>query len=1445
MLPKIKTLTLVCLLLVLSANSLLAQVVANAGVNQTICAGGTATIGGTPTATGGVPPYTYIWSPVVGLSSDTVANPMVSPNVTTIYTVTVTDATPHTATASVTITVNPVPQIDSFHIVNVGCNDSATGSICAYASGADGPFTYHWSNGSTNQCITHLIAWSYYSVTVTNSLGCSTIVDTAVSQPAPMTVSFTDVNVTCNGQSNGSINTIVSGGVPPYEFEWSNGAFNIQEMPNLSYGIYGLTIIDANACSITNSTTITQPSALHDSIAVTNVSCFGGSNGSACNYVTGGTPGYNYYWADGANTSCTLGVPTGIYSVTVTDANGCTATASGSITQPALITQTDSVGNASCINVFDGTITVTASGGTRPYLYSVNGGTLQSSNLFTGLAAGTYAVQVTDNAGCSNTAEAVINITYSVTGGFVSQTGISCYGGSDITIVQLTGGISPYQYSINGTVFQPSGEFIGLTAAEYVFTARDSRGCTAFIPDTITQPAALNINVSTTGTHILPDTAGLLVNGGTGPYSVTWGDGQNSNLPGDTASHIYHTTGIYTITVNDAHSCGATYTLQADTTLPLIANAGSNATICLYNPAVLGGNPTATGGTPPYTYTWSDGLPAIANPTVWPGLNHTYTLTVTDANSVSATSSVTITVGPGLNAAFAVSSSTCLGSSVNFTDQSTPPAGVTAWSWDFGNGTTSNVQNPINTFVTGGIYPVTLTVSNGVCNADTTINVTINQAPLATFTATSPVCEGQNSTLTYTGNASVNATYTWNFDGATIASGTGQGPYQVNWSTGGTKSPTLVVTDLGCTSTPTTQEVVVNPLPGITLTPDTSVACGGSITLTASGAATYTWTPAAGLNSTSTATVVATPTSNTTYIVTGSSSGCSATDSVTVTITGLQIDSIIATSARCYGDTTSICAYATGTGTLQYAWNNAASSSCISTIIAGTYIVTVTNGTTCSAMASATVLLLTTLHNTIETANITCSLCDSASGGTTPYNYLWSNSVTSQCITGLANGTCITWVTDANGCYVMDTATFTNNLHFQALTPDTNAVPDSVSLTMNGGTAPYTVIWGDGQSSNEIDSTAMHIYSASGVYYVILQDSFGCGTYYRVDAGCTDQCIWPGDANYDGVVNNLDLLSIGVGYDTTGPVRINPTINFIPQYCPLWADTLLGGVNYKHVDCNGDGIINADDTSAVVLNYSLTHVRGGGGTGWKADDPALYITTSPDTVGDGQILTATLSLGSQALPVTNAYALAFTYNFDPLVVDTTDVNFTFGNSWLFSAGNHINITKSFYPEGQMQVAITRINHIAMSGSGPIATVSMKITTGNINGKNLMYYTMNNFISGLTVIDNEGHVLAVNAGFDSAEVAFSPTNVIEVKNTNTQVQIFPNPASDQLNILSAQSDIEEITIFYLAGQQVIHQNMQAGNYSVINVSELSDGVYIIKLKTGAQEYYSRFVKTAAK
>ncbi len=413
------------------------------------------------------------------------------------------------------------------------------------------------------------------------------------------------------------------------------------------------------------------------------------------------------------------------------------------------------------------------------------------------------------------------------------------------------------------------------------------------------------------------------------------------------------------------------------------------------------------------------------------------------------------------------------------------------------------------------------------------------------------------------------------------------------------------------------------------------------------------------------------------------------------------------------------------------------------------------------------------------------------------------------------------------------------------MAPDSNSVPDSVSLIIHGGRLPYSIIWGDGQANNLPDSAGMHIYNTAGIYVDTITDGNGCKTTYRTDAGCTDQCVWPGDANYDGLVDNNDLLAIGLGYDTTGYARINPTINFVPQYCQSWADTLIGAINYKHVDCNGDGTISANDTSAIMLNYSLIHARGGSGGIWKIDAPALYIKTSPDTIADGQILTATLSLGNAAMPVANVYALAFTYNFDPLVVDTTDVQLNFGNSWLFGTGDHINISKNFYHQGQIQAAATRIDHINRSGYGAIATVSMKITTGNINGKNLQYYFMNNFISKLTVIDNEGHILVVNAGTDSAVVSYTPTGISPVKNADAGIQIFPNPASDQLNILSGRSEIEEVTIVDLPGQQVIHQNRKAGNYSVIDIAELSAGVYLINLKTATEEYHSRFVKVGAK
>ena len=1383
MLTKIKTLALVCLFIVSGTNTLLAQVFATAGVNEIVCAGGTVTIGGSPTATGGVPPYTYAWAPGVGLSSTTVPDPQASPTVTTTYTVTVTDGNAQTATAAVTVTVNESPQIDSLHIVNVSCNDSATGSVCVYASGG-GSFTYVWSNTGTGQCINHLASGTY-TVTVTNAAGCSITAGATVSQPAPLTATFTNTNVTCNGQSNGNINAIVTGGLAPYEYEWSNGAFNVVTLQSITSGLYSLTIVDANGCTISNSTSVTQPAALHDSIVVTNVSCFGGNNGSLCNLLTGGTPPYTFTWSNAQASACITALQAGIYTTTVTDNNGCTATGSATVSQPAVAFQLDSI----------------------------------------------------------------------------SVTDVSCNGGFNGALcAYVTNGATPYTYIWSNSATTQC--ITSLSTGIWTTTVEDANGCSVSGSATITQPQALTLNVTGTSDNALPDTATLVATGGTVPYTVTWGDGQNSNLTGTSGSHIYSTAGIDTITLTDAHGCNTTYSLLVDSVPPLIANAGANATICLYNNIILGGNPTATGGTPPYAYLWSDGVTSTANPVTAPSMNHTYTLTVTDANSVSATSSITVTVGPALNSAFSAPA-TCLSNATAFTDLSTPAANISAWSWDFGDGATSTTENPSHTFATAGTYPVTLAVTNGQCTADTTISISISALPTSPFTATSPACIGQNSTITFTGTASANATFTWNFDGATISSGTGAGPYEVNWSTGGTKNVTLSIIDGGCTSLLTTEPIAVNPTPGLALQSDATICNGGSVMLTASGAVSYTWSPATGLNSSNTATVIAGPAVTTTYTVTGSSSGCSATASVIVNVSRLT-DSLDTHNVSCTGTGDgSICAYITGgTTPYTYVWSNGFNSACITSLSPAIYNLTVTDANGCTADTFVSIsqpvnnLQLTPdSHVNLCSADSNSTLCATVTGGTQPYTYQWKyyypwnnyqGTASTACLSSVKGGDYWYVVTDANGC--TDSFYYSipqvSQLNLLVAAPDTNAVPDSISILISGGRLPYAAFWGDGQTSNLADSTGTHIYNAGGVYTDSIKDGNGCVLTFTIDAGCTDQCVWPGDANYDGVVDNNDLLAIGLGYDTTGPARLNPTINFIPQYCASWADTLTGAINYKHVDCNGDGIINATDTNAILLNYSLVHPRGGGSGGWKAEDPALYITTSPDTISDGQILTATLSLGNQALPVSGTYALAFTYNFDPLVVDTTDVQFTVGNSWLFGAGDHINISKNFYQQGQVQAAITRIDHANRSGYGPIATISMKITTGNINGKNLQYYLMKNFISNLTVIDDKGNVTGVNEGTDSAVISYLPTSIIPV-NPAAHIQIFPNPASDQLNVVSGLSEIEEITIVDLTGQQVIHQNMQAGNYSVIDISQLSAGVYLIKLKTAKDEYHSRFVKAGVK
>jgi hypothetical protein len=325
------------------------------------------------------------------------------------------------------------------------------------------------------------------------------------------------------------------------------------------------------------------------------------------------------------------------------------------------------------------------------------------------------------------------------------------------------------------------------------------------------------------------------------------------------------------------------------------------------------------------------------------------------------------------------------------------------------------------------------------------------------------------------------------------------------------------------------------------------------------------------------------------------------------------------------------------------------------------------------------------------------------------------------------------------------------------------------------------------------------------------------------------------------VVNNLDLLPIGVAYGDTGYARISPTINWVGQYCQNWPQFEADSANYKHIDCDGNGTVNSSDTDAIVLNYSLTHTRGGAGQTWRSNAPALVISMNYDTLYDSQTVVATLSLGNALNIASNVYGLAFTFNYDPLVVDSNYVSMIFTSTWLYGTGDHMALARIDSASGMIEAAVTRIDHQTRTGDGVIGQVNMKITTGNINGKDYSYYNFRCFVSNVTVIDNHGNVIPVNAGYDSAFVSYIPTGITGVGAEQAGIHIFPNPAADKLHISSDKDAISQWQIIDVMGNIVGEHQGLMGKLSTIDVSLLSAGTYVINITTGGEEVHGRFVK----
>ena len=347
------------------------------------------------TVSGGTAPYTYLWSPNGATTQD------LSQLTAGTYTVTVTDAVQQTATLSVTLTQPPQLQLPAT-VTDVACFGGATGSIDLSVSGGIAPYTYVWTpNGETTQDLSGLAA-GIYTVTVTDAIGCTASTLVTVSQPAPLLASAVAADG-CFGAANGSIDLSVSGGTAPYTYLWSPGGATTEDLAGLTSGTYTVAVTDAHGCTTGVSATVNPPAQLQATAVARNVQCFGGADGSIDLSVSGGTAPYAYLWSPGGATTQDLGgLVSGTYSVTVTDANACTANASVTVGEPAQLQVTAVTTPVSTSGGSDGAVNLTVSGGTSPYSYAWSPGGALTQDL-DGLVAGSYTVTVTDANGCTAT----------------------------------------------------------------------------------------------------------------------------------------------------------------------------------------------------------------------------------------------------------------------------------------------------------------------------------------------------------------------------------------------------------------------------------------------------------------------------------------------------------------------------------------------------------------------------------------------------------------------------------------------------------------------------------------------------------------------------------------------------------------------------------------------------------------------------------------------------------------------------------------------------------------------------------------------------------------------------------------------------------------------------------------------------------------------------------
>jgi hypothetical protein len=1031
------------------------------------------------TVTGGTTSYSYSWSPTGG--SGAVATSLAMGT----YTLTITDGEVTQITRSFTIT-EPGVVAGASSTTPVSCFGGTNGTATITPTGGTPGYTYLWSNGSTNATATGLAAGTY-TVTITDANACPKLITgiTVGGPTAALDGTASTTPVSCFGGTNGTATVTPTGGTPGYTYLWSNGSTNATAT-GLAAGTYFVTITDSKSCTklITGITVGGPTAALDGTASVTNVSCFGGSNGTATVTPTGGTAGYTYLWSNGATTTTASGLIAGTYFVTITDSKSCTKMVTGIIVggPSAIISGTPSTTLVSCNGGSNGTATITASGGTPGYTYLwSNGATTATAN---GLIAGTYFVTITDANACTKMVTGITVGQPLVLDGTTSAIGVSCNGGSNGSASVIpTGGTSPYTYLWSNGATTQGISFIA--TGSYDVTIKDANLCEVIKNVTVTQPAVLAAsqgtinNVSCNGGS--NGSATVVVTGGSVPYAYSWFPTGGS---GATASGLAQ--GTYTVTVTDNNACQTTQSFTISE--PAAFSVTTSQTDILCNSAATGSaTVNVTGGTGSYTYSW---FPSGGNAATATGLvAGAYTVTITDANSCTTTRTFTFNQPTALIATPTSQTNIgCRGEATGSASVSgTGGTGAYTYSWAplGGNAATA-------TGLVAGTYTVTITDANA-CTATQAFTITQPAAILSATTASVGVsCFGGNN-----GSASV-----------TVIGGTPA--YSYLWAPLGGTSATITSRPAGnytCTITDANGCTLVKnitistPAQFSATTSQTDVSCNGgtngSITITASGGSTpysYSWSPTGGSGATASGLAAGTYTCTI-------SDGNTCTNTVTVTINEPAPLAVTPsqTDVLCNGGATGTASVSVTGGTpgYTYLWSPSGGNAAAATgLVSGNYSCLITDTHGCSFTQNFNIAQPATLSAATSQINATCLIGGQANvipaGGTLPYSYLWSNGDTTQLVSNLAAGPYNCIITDGNGCTIVKNFTITTINTLTATTSQTDVSCNgsntgTATVVPAGAPGPFTYVWAP-TGGNAATASGL----TAGNYDVTITSANGC-----------------------------------------------------------------------------------------------------------------------------------------------------------------------------------------------------------------------------------------------------------------------------------------------------------------------------------------------------------------